>query len=183
MHSATSISPAKSSLWKSKLCNSVIVQAPFLWMINLLVTFQILNWLFTPSSSFFKLSSAVSFVSQSLRSGWHAYLYCSIYTVRIPRWSPRKESTRPCRRIKRCEFDHWVTKIPSNRKWHPTPVFLPGKFHAQRSLTGYSPWGHRVGHDWAQITEWCKWWYPLTDTSVSQDIFNFNLTHPFKALY
>ena len=32
-------------------------------------------------------------------------------------------------------------KIPWNRKWHPTPVFLPGKFHGQRSLTGYSPWG------------------------------------------
>ena len=25
--------------------------------------------------------------------------------------------------------------------WHPTPVFLPGKFHGQRSLGGYSPWG------------------------------------------
>ena len=29
-----------------------------------------------------------------------------------------------------------------------TPVFLPGEFHAQRSLAGYSPWGHkRVGRD------------------------------------
>ena len=27
------------------------------------------------------------------------------------------------------------------------PVFLPGEFHGQRSLVGYSPWGHRVGHD------------------------------------
>ena len=27
------------------------------------------------------------------------------------------------------------------RKWQPTPVFLPGKFHEQRSLVGYSPWG------------------------------------------
>ena len=25
----------------------------------------------------------------------------------------------------------------------PTPVFLPGKFHGQRSITGYSPWGHK----------------------------------------
>ena len=29
------------------------------------------------------------------------------------------------------------------RKWQPTPVFLPGKSHAQRSLVGYSPWGHK----------------------------------------
>ena len=29
------------------------------------------------------------------------------------------------------------------RKLHPTPVFMPGKFHGQRSLEGYSPWGHK----------------------------------------
>ena len=29
------------------------------------------------------------------------------------------------------------------REWQPTPVFLPGKFHGQRSLVGYSPWGHK----------------------------------------
>jgi len=35
-----------------------------------------------------------------------------------------------------------------NGKWHPTPVFLPGKSHGQRSLVGYSPWGYkRAGHD------------------------------------
>ena len=28
------------------------------------------------------------------------------------------------------------------RQWHPTPVLLPGKSHGQRSLIGYSPWGH-----------------------------------------
>ena len=31
-------------------------------------------------------------------------------------------------------------KIPWRRKWQPTPVLLPGKFHEQRSLVGYSPW-------------------------------------------
>ena len=34
-------------------------------------------------------------------------------------------------------------KIPQRRKWLPTPVFLPGKIHRQRSLVGYSPWGHK----------------------------------------
>jgi len=29
-------------------------------------------------------------------------------------------------------------------KWQPTPVFLPGKSHGQKSLVGYSPWGHKV---------------------------------------
>ena len=36
-------------------------------------------------------------------------------------------------------FDPWVGKIPWRRKWQPIPVFLPGKFHGQRSLVGYSP--------------------------------------------
>ena len=33
----------------------------------------------------------------------------------------------------------WIGKIPWSRKWQPTPVFSPGKFHGQRSLAGYSP--------------------------------------------
>ena len=32
-------------------------------------------------------------------------------------------------------------KIPWRRAWQPTPTFLPGEFHGQRSLAGYSPWG------------------------------------------
>ena len=41
----------------------------------------------------------------------------------------------------RCRFDHWVRKIPWRRARQSTPVFLPGEFHGQRSLVGYSPWG------------------------------------------
>ena len=41
----------------------------------------------------------------------------------------------------------WVPSIgwgsPRRRRWQPTPVFLPGKFHGQRSLVGYSPRGHK----------------------------------------
>ena len=37
----------------------------------------------------------------------------------------------------------WVEKIPGRREWLPTPVLLPGGFHGQRSLVGYSPWGHK----------------------------------------
>ena len=40
-----------------------------------------------------------------------------------------------------CMFYRWVGKIPWSRKWQPTQVPLPGKFHEQRSLVGYSPWG------------------------------------------
>ena len=47
-------------------------------------------------------------------------------------------------------FDPWVGKISWRRKWHPTPVFLPGESHGQRSLVGYSPWGLKE----LDTTEW-----------------------------
>ena len=39
--------------------------------------------------------------------------------------------------------DPWVGKIPWRREWLPTPLFLPEEFYGQRSLVGYSPWGHK----------------------------------------
>ena len=50
-----------------------------------------------------------------------------------------KEPTCQCRRCKRTEFHPWVGKIPWRRAWQPTPVFLTGESHGQRSLAGYSP--------------------------------------------
>ena len=37
--------------------------------------------------------------------------------------------------------EFWAGKIPWRRAWQPSPVLLPGKFHRQRSLVGYNPWG------------------------------------------
>ena len=51
-----------------------------------------------------------------------------------------KESSCQCRR---CGFDPWVRRIPWRRKWQHTSVFLPGKFHGQRSPVGYSPWSRK----------------------------------------
>ena len=58
-----------------------------------------------------------------------------------------KESTCQCRGL---GFNPWIGKIPCRRKWQPTPVFLPGESHGQRSLVGYSWWGYRrVRHELA----------------------------------
>ena len=50
---------------------------------------------------------------------------------------------RFCLQCRRHKFDPWVGKIPWSRKWQLTSVFLPGKFHGERSLAGYSSWGHK----------------------------------------
>jgi len=54
----------------------------------------------------------------------------------LPRWYYGKEYSSQCKRHKGCGFDPRVGKIPCSRKWHPSPVFLSGKFHGQRSLAG-----------------------------------------------
>ena len=46
--------------------------------------------------------------------------------------------------MQRHEFNPWVRRIPWSRKGQPIPVFLPGKFHGQRILVGYSPWGCKL---------------------------------------
>ena len=54
-----------------------------------------------------------------------------------------KESPCQCRRPK---FNPWVGKIHWRGEWLPTPVFLPGEFHRQRSLGGLQSMGlQRVG--------------------------------------
>ena len=55
----------------------------------------------------------------------------------FPGASDSKESAcdaRICLRCTRPGSDPWVRKIPRRRAWQPTPVFLPGEFHGQRSL-------------------------------------------------
>ena len=51
----------------------------------------------------------------------------------------------------RHELDSWVGKIPWRRAWQPTPVFLPGESHGQRSLVSYSPQGHKES-DTTEVT-------------------------------
>ena len=58
-----------------------------------------------------------------------------------PSWWLRWQ--RICLQCRGPGFDPWVVKIPWKREWLPTQVFLPGEFHGQRSLEGYSPWGRK----------------------------------------
>ena len=57
--------------------------------------------------------------------------------------SDGKEYSCQCRRPGFNQNNPWVEKIPWRKEWLLTPIFLPVKFHGQRSLMGYSPWGHK----------------------------------------
>ena len=56
-----------------------------------------------------------------------------IRSLGLPMWLPCKEPACQCRRPKKCRLDPWVRKTPRRRAWQPTPVFLPGESHGQRS--------------------------------------------------
>ena len=49
-------------------------------------------------------------------------------------------------------FDPWVGKMCRRKEWLPTPVFLPGESHGQRSLAAYSPWGHKESDRTERLT-------------------------------
>ena len=69
--------------------------------------------------------------------------------VDFPGSASDKDPACQCRRCKRYGLDPWVGKIPWRRKWQPTLEFLPGKYHVQRSLVGYSPWSLK---EWTQLS-------------------------------
>ena len=74
-------------------------------------------------------------------------MFMHTLTFNFPGGSDGKVSCLQCGRP---GFDPWVRKILWRRKWQPTPVLLPGKSHGQRSIVGYSPWGHKE----LDMTEW-----------------------------
>ena len=87
----------------------------------------------------------------------------------FPRWCTGKEYACQDRKCNRHGFDSWVGKIPWSRKWQSALVFLPGKFHGQRSLAGYSSWGHKeldttehmCTHANFAVLDDPKKWFPL----------------------
>ena len=54
--------------------------------------------------------------------------YSNKWVSQVVQWQ------RFCLQCRRHKFNPWVGKIPWSRKWQLTPVFLPGKFHGERSV-------------------------------------------------
>ena len=69
-------------------------------------------------------------------------LILSKYCFKLP-ISPGGTMVKNLPEVRETELDPWVRKILWSRKWQPTALFLPGKFHGQGSLAGYNPWGCR----------------------------------------
>ena len=72
---------------------------------------------------------------------------------------------RICQQCRRHGFDPWVGKNPWRRKWQPTPVFLPGKSHGQRSLVS-------TVHEIAKNQTWLSNW---KTTKTNKKVYIYHL--------
>ena len=123
--------------------------------------------------SIFKFSSCWDFNSFSYLRGF-------------PDRPSDKKSACQYWRHTRLEFNPWVRKIWWRRKWQPTSLFLPGKFHGQRSLMGYGRWDLRKSDKTGQLStpthtylKCTNWWFDIfwddyhinTSTTLYGDCF------------
>ena len=92
---------------------------------------------------------------------------CSLFTRGLLGGASGKESACQCRRHKRWELPvPGLEKIPWSRKWQPIPVFLPGKFHGQRSPAVSSCKESCRTEDWAQEKEHHHGWIVLWNSFI-----------------
>ena len=98
-------------------------------------------------------------------------LWCWRRLLRVP-WTARRSNQsiikeinpeysleEPMLKLKLQYFGHLMGRADSfektntgRRRWHPTPVLLPGKSHGRKSLVGYSPWGRKESDTTEQLS-------------------------------
>ena len=84
-----------------------------------------------------------------------SFLFCIAGLLGFPGGSDGKESTCNAGEL---GLVPGLVKIPWRRTWQPTPVFLPGEAHGQRSLAGCSPWGRKESDTTERLsTPWLEW--------------------------
>ena len=84
---------------------------------------------------------------------WHPMLLRSLKNCKaFPGGVSGKERACQCRKHKRRRLHRWSERCPWRRAWPPSPVFLPGESHAQRSTEGWNPQGN-TGSDTSEAPE------------------------------
>ena len=132
----------------SNLCHSNVMEgvpSAFQRLITLCV-------LVPPSTPFLKIFTTLS-ICAYLCLLFQSYLETGSFSSSVKYDGfPGGSHGRVYRQCRRPGFNPWVGKMPRRRTWQPIPVFLTGEFHGQRSLVGYSPWGHKESDTTEQLT-------------------------------
>ena len=77
----------------------------------------------------------------------HIMFKSCIWNWYLPTWGFPGGKGMPMQEMKEIQVDPWFGKIPWSRKWRPTKVFLPKKFHGQRN---WRPAVHGAAKSWTQ---------------------------------
>ena len=111
------------------------------------------------------------------------FIYSSILTRELHGRSLESFICIKCRSLYRVIILCFID-TDMRRNWQPTPVFLPGKSHEQRSLAGYSPWGHKELDTTEQrtlsLSVKCKQWPSSTRLLLSRSDRTY-LTYSLKS--
>ena len=75
-------------------------------------------------------------------------------------------------------FNPWVEKFLWRREWQSSPVFLPGEFHGERSLVGYSPWSCKE----SDMTEWLTYAHTAIKVTLLQAQWYYHLNFQMRNL-
>ena len=116
--------------------------------------------------------------------------------IRRQRWHSGKESTCWCRSCKRCGCDPWVGKIPWNRKWQPTPVFLPEKIpwteepgglqfkgsqRDRHNLATQRQQQNMIGNKWLPITLFSGFFLPVWNKLILEEMVCLQLNRQWSV--
>ena len=104
---------------------------PFAWLLrHLMLSYRLLDY-----------CSLLSHITRcELRPEWFIWPYSWVHYYFLLSLMVLVVKSLPVQGHKRGGLDPRVGKIPWRRKWQPTPVFLPGEPHGDRSLVVYSLW-------------------------------------------
>ena len=92
------------------------------------------------------------FTSSARTKCWQSFSGGGKIINKLVIWLSNKESACSAEDTGDTGSVPWTGKIPWRREQPPTPVFLPGEFHGQRSLSGYSPEGRKESDMTVQLS-------------------------------
>ena len=113
------------------------------WKSRLQVTLFFTEYILMREDTFFIWFVFTFFVCRAFLIDTILFSFASLVAQLVKNLPAMQETAwnaRDCLQCRRPGFDHRVRNISWIRKWQPTPVFLPGESHGQRSLMGRKSW-------------------------------------------
>ena len=129
--------------------NHLILYHPLVLLPSILPSIKVfpMNQLFASGGQSSGVSASTSVLPINIQ-GWFPLGLSDL--LAIPKDSQESSSAPQFKSINTYSLRRSINTSPWRKKWQPTPVFMPGELHGQRSLVGCSAWGHKK----SDMNEW-----------------------------